>query len=94
MTHKITYISYDNNDQELRNRSASILSNFFIDNEYQIVNDFKGVLFIASGGSEQFAAELTSKHNNIILLCHRENNSFAATIEIAAYLRAKIKMLA
>ena len=91
MTHKITYISYDNNDQELRNRSASILSNFFIDNEYQIVNDFKGVLFIASGGSEQFAAELTSKHNNIILLCHRENNSFAATIEIAAYLRAKNK---
>ncbi len=62
---------------------------FFVDDDYHINNDFNGILFIASGGSEQVAVKLTGNKNNIILLCHRESNSYAATIEIAAYLRSK-----
>ncbi len=46
------------------------------------------VFFIASGGSEQKAINLSEPHKGIILLCHRESNSFAAAMEIAAYLRS------
>ena len=87
MTYKIAYIAYSNDDQELKNRSISILNDFFFDEDYQIQNEFSRVLFIASGGSEQNAVEITKTKNNITLLCHRESNSFAATMEIASYLR-------
>lgn len=87
MAHKISYISYDNDDQKLKNRSISILNNFFKDEEYLIQNKYSSVIFVASGGSEMLAVELTNSKNDIVLLCHRESNSYAATIEIASYLR-------
>mgnify|MGYP006935332612 CR=1 FL=1 len=89
MKYQIAYLSYNNDDKELKERSISILNDFFICENYKINNDNNGILFIASGGSEQIAVELTRDKNNIILLCHRETNSYAATIEIAAYLRSK-----
>lgn len=87
MTYKLAYISYDDDDLELKNRSISILNEFFKDESYQIQNEFTGVLLVASGGSEQVAVKLTDKSENVILLCHRESNSYAATMEIASYLR-------
>jgi hypothetical protein len=90
MTYKIAYIAYSD-DSELKNRSVSILNDFFVDDDYKIQKEFDGILFVASGGSEQYAVEMTKSSANITLLCHRENNSYAATIEIAAYLRDKGK---
>ena len=90
MTHKLAYIAYSN-DQELRTRSEVILNEFFGEENYEIAEEFKGILFVASGGSEQYAVEITKTHKNVTLLCHRESNSYAAAIEIAAYLRQKGK---
>lgn len=91
MSYNTAYLSYNNNDQELKNRSIQILNDFFGAGNYSI-NQYEGqLLFIASGGSEQNATFLTEGHKNITLLCHRENNSFAAAIEIAAWLRAQNK---
>lgn len=87
MAHKISYISYNDDDQELKNRSISILNNFFKDEEYIIQNKYSRVIFVASGGSEKVAVELIDNKKDVILLCHRESNSYAATIEIASYLR-------
>lgn len=86
MTYKIAYIAYAD-DQELKNRSLTILNDFFGDADYAFQPDFNGIIFVASGGSEQNAVKLTQGFVNITLLCHRESNSYAATIEIAAYLR-------
>lgn len=86
MCYNIAYIAYSD-EQDLRTRSVSILDDFFVDEVYEIQEEFSGILFVASGGSEQYAIELTKFYNDIILLCHRESNSFAASIEIAAYLR-------
>ena len=87
MTYKITYISYSESDLELKNRSQSILNNFFKDEAYEFQNEFDGVIFVASGGSEQKTLKIIQGANNCILLCHRESNSYAASMEIASYLR-------
>lgn len=87
MNFSIAYLSSDNQNVELKKRSDQILNEFFLEGSYHW-NDAEGqLLFIASGGSEQNAVRLTKKHKNITLLCHRESNSYAATVEIAAYLR-------
>ena len=91
MTYKIAYITYSGDDQELMNRSNIILTDFFVDEDYEIQTECKGIVFIASGGSEKNAIEITKNNDNITLLCHRESNSFAATLEIASYLRSKDK---
>lgn len=91
MSYSIAYIAYSDDDQVLRERSVVILNRFFGDQKYSFQKEFSGILFVASGGSEQYAVELCKSERNIILLCHRENNSYAATIEIAAYMRAKGK---
>ena len=90
MIYKIAYIAYAD-DRELKSRSISILNDFFGEASYEFEPDFSGIVFVASGGSEQNAVELTKDFRNITLLCHRESNSYAATIEIAAYLREKGK---
>lgn len=89
MAFELAYLSYDDNDQELKDRSKQILNDFFSPADYFFQPDEGDLLFIASGGSEQNAVHLTEGHQNIILLCHRESNSFAAAIEISAYLRAQ-----
>jgi len=91
MNYNIAYLSYDDGDQELMHRSVQILDEFFKTVSYSIKQDEGQLLFIASGGSEQKTVQLTQEHQNITLLCHRESNSYAATIEIAAYLRAQNK---
>ncbi len=91
MIYNIAYLSYDDHDQELKRRSEQILNDFFKPSNYSIKQDDGQLLFIASGGSEQHAVQLTKPHRNVILLCHRECNSYAAAIEIAAYLRAHNK---
>jgi len=91
MTFDLVYLSYNDDDRELKNRSVQILNEFFKTSNYVIQQDEAQLLFIASGGSEQNAVRLTKKHQNIILLCHRESNSYAAAIEIAAYIRAQDK---
>jgi len=91
MNYNIAYLSYNDSDKELKNRSVQILNDFFKSESYTIKKDEGQLLFIASGGSEQNAVQLTKEHQNIMLLCHRESNSYAATIEIAAYLRAQNK---
>ncbi len=91
MENKVYYISYDDKDNQLRSRSLSILNSFFGNGNFKIDEEFSGILFVASGGSEQYAAKLKSIKKSIILLCHRESNSFAATIEIASYFRARNK---
>jgi len=91
MNYNIAYLSYNDSDKELKNRSVQILNDFFKSESYTIKKDEGQLLFIASGGSEHHAVQLTKEHQNIILLCHRESNSYAATIEIAAFLRAQNK---
>ena len=91
MIYNVAYLSYNDRDQELRNRSIQILNDFFKTESYTFKRDEGRLLFVASGGSEQNAVQLTKKHQNILLLCHRESNSYAATIEIAAYLRTQNK---
>ena len=91
MNYKITYISYSVDDQDLRSRSVSILDDFFKDKNYKIQNEYGGILFVASGGSEQIVKEIVNEEPNIILLCHRESNSYAATMEIASYFRSEGK---
>lgn len=91
MNYKIAYISYNDSDQELMNRSLQILNDFFKTDSFTIKKSEGQLLFIASGGSEQNAIQQTKEHQNIALLCHRECNSYAATIEIAAYLKAHNK---
>ena len=90
MSYKIAYIAYSN-DQVLKDRSIEILDGFFVDLKYKIIDNSADVIFVASGGSEQYAFALCKERTNITLLCHRENNSFAAAIEIASYLRAEGK---
>jgi len=87
MTHQIAYISYNDDDHGLKERSMTILDDFFVDDKFQIINEPTGIIFVASGGCEQAAIKLTENLNNITLLCHRESNSYAATMEIASYLR-------
>ncbi len=91
MNYNIAYLSSDDNNQELKNRSIVILNDFFKKNKHSFNESEGQLLFIASGGSEQNAVRLTKEFQNITLLCHRESNSYAATIEIAAYLRSKGK---
>ncbi len=87
MTYKIAYISYDADDKELKNHSISILNIFFDDKNYEITSELSSIIFIGSGGSENLAKEITKSIKDIVLLCHKENNSYAATMEIASYLR-------
>ena len=91
MSYDIAYLSYDNDDQGLMDRSTHILNDFFSTANYTIKKDEGQVLFVASGGSERQAVQLTKEHQNITILCHREHNSYAAAIEIAAFLRAQTK---
>jgi len=84
MNYNLTYLSCDDTDQKLKNRSVQILNDFFKTESYNIKQDEWQLIFIASGGSEQNAVQLINEHQNIILLCHRENNSWAAAAEIAA----------
>lgn len=91
MTQQIAYLSSDNNNQELKIRSHEILTQFFQDESFEWGEKEGQLLFIASGGSEQHAVHLCKNDTNITLLCHRESNSYAATIEIAAYLRSQGK---
>lgn len=90
MSYSIAYIAYSD-DKVLKERSFVILNRFFADEDYSFQKEFTGILFVASGGSEQYAVELCKSERNIILLCHRENNSYAASLEIAAYMRANAK---
>lgn len=89
----IAYISYDNNDRALWSRSKEILFDF-IGEDYCLDENSSDILFVASGGSEKYAIELTDNKQNIILLCHKESNSFAAAMEIASYLRERGKRVA
>lgn len=91
MNYNIAYLSYNDDDVKLKNRSEQILDQFFGTESYSISSTEESILFIASGGSEQNADRITQKHQNIVLLCHRENNSYAATMEIAAFLKTKEK---
>lgn len=91
MNHEIAYLSYNDCDVELKARSTEILNAFFEERSYTFSSNEGQILFIASGGSEQNAEKITNKHQNITLLCHRESNSFAAAIEIAAFLRSQNK---
>jgi L-fucose isomerase-like protein len=91
MNLNISYLSYDNTDQKLYNRSVEILDNLLGSGNYQLGESESNILFIASGGSEKLALNMVDSKNNFILLCHRENNSFAAAMEIAAYIRTKNK---
>jgi L-fucose isomerase-like protein len=91
MKYSIAYLSYNDKDHELKKRSDQILGAFFKPESFAIKSGEGKILFIASGGSEQNAVKLTKSHRNIILLCHRESNSYAAAIEIAAYLRVQNK---
>lgn len=84
--YQIAYIASDDS-AELMNRSITILDGFFSKQSYELVQDAKPIIFVASGGSEQKAAEFSKNYSSIILLCHRESNSYAATMEIASYLR-------
>ena len=86
MIHKIAYIAYAD-DNELKNRSISILNDFFGEENYEFQDDLNEIIFVASGGSEKNVLKLSSDYRNITLLCHRESNSYAAALEIAAYLR-------
>lgn len=91
MNYKIAYLSYNNDDSTLMHRSKQILDTFFKSGSYTFCSDPGPILFVASGGSEQHAERITKNHDNIILMCHRENNSYAAAIEIAAFIRAQHK---
>ncbi len=90
MTYAINYISYGE-DQKLKECSLEILDKFFGKAEYIIRPESSGIIFVASGGSEQYAKAIMEKQEAAILLCHNESNSYAATMEIAAYLRSKSK---
>jgi L-fucose isomerase-like protein len=90
MGYKIAYIAYAD-DTELKNRSISILNDFFGEENYDFQDDLNEIIFVASGGSEKNVLKLPKDISNVILLCHRESNSFAAAIEIAAYFRQKGK---
>lgn len=87
----LAYLSYDDSDSKLLHRSNEILTKFFGTEKYTYDSTQGKVLFIASGGSERHSIELTKNEKNVILLCHRESNSYAAAIEIAAYLRSENK---
>ncbi len=91
MNFSIAYISYNDEDIELKNRSSQILNDFLTPSGYFLNQEEGQLLFIASGGSEQKAIQRTEAHKYIILLCHRENNSYSAALEIAAYLRSQKK---
>lgn len=93
MAQKITYLAYGENIA-LKARSVEILDAFFQNEPYSLQQQACLVFFIASGGSEQYAKEASQQLKNIILLCHRENNSFAAAMEIAAYMRNQAKRVA
>lgn len=88
---QIAYISYDNDNKELKTRSTQILSDFLKDKAFEWNNDKGDIIFVASGGSEKHSINLSLDYNFVILLCHRQDNSYAATMEIAAYLRANSK---
>ncbi len=87
MIYKIAHITYNIDDQESKNQSISILNDFFKNAEYEFQNEFDGIIYVARGGSEQEALKITKGASNCIILCHRENNSYAASMEIASYLR-------
>ncbi len=92
MGYKIAYLAYAD-DTELKNRSISILNDFFGEENYEFQDDLNEIIFVASGGSEQHVLKLSNSFRNITLLCHRESNSYAASLEIAAYLRQKGKRI-
>lgn len=87
MTQQLAYLSYNKDDKTLQQRSEEILKIFLNGNDFEWNSKAGQILFIASGGSEKGAVEITKDFKYITLLCHREENSFAATMEIAAYLR-------
>ncbi|MEZ5195481.1 MAG: hypothetical protein R2764_03520 [Bacteroidales bacterium] len=61
MNYTIGYISYNNDDQDLKNRSVQILNDFFSVSNYTIKPDEGKLVFIASGGSEQYAVQRTKR---------------------------------
>ncbi len=90
MVYNLAYFAYGD-DPALKRRSLTILDGFFGSRDYKLDGLQWPVVFVASGGSEQNALQFPSHLKHILLLCHRENNSFAATVEIAAFLRGKGK---
>jgi L-fucose isomerase-like protein len=87
MNLQLAYLSYNQDDKTLQQRSEEILKIFLNGIGFEWNSNAGQLLFIASGGSEKGAVEITKDFQYITLLCHREENSFAATMEIAAYLR-------
>lgn len=51
MIHKLVYLSYDNNDLSLKQRSEKIVNRFFKEQNFQWSPETENILFIASGGS-------------------------------------------
>lgn len=91
MAVQIKYISYDNSDLELKKKSVKILNDFFKNQSYHWNENQGAIIFVASGGSEKQVLEITKNISHIILLFHRKENSFAASMEIAAWLRSQNK---
>lgn len=88
----IAYLASDDS-RNLLNRSQELLDVFFGKNAYTF-NGNDSLLFFASGGSEQKAISIAKNAKRVILLCHRESNSYAAALETASYLHSQGKIVA
>jgi len=86
---EINYLSSDINTTSLE-RTEEILSGILGKSAFKFSQN-SAVLFIATGGTERKAIRLTENHRCFILMAHREQNSWAAAMEIAAYLRSQDK---
>lgn len=91
MKYSITYLASAIANETLKPRSIEIMDAFLGNESFQFVDEGSPILFIASGGTERLASKVAGGFINITLLCHRESNSFAATMEIAAFLRSQGK---
>ena len=91
MNYSVTFLASVIPNDTLEPRSIEIMDAFLGEDTFQFVDKGSPLLFIASGGSERPASKVAADFKNITLLCHRESNSYAATMEIAAFLRSQGK---
>ncbi len=86
---KISYLASDSSANKLA-RAKEIITEISAGKAYELVSE-SAILFIATGGTEQKVLPLIEHYQAFILIAHREQNSWAAAMEIAAYLRDQNK---
>jgi len=82
-------LTFQNAPLELAESGRTLLQRHFVEFDFDMNAESPLLLFVLSGGSEQFAVKAIKNQPFIILLAHEGNNSWAAATEIKAWMNQR-----